>query len=242
MKIKILGTRGEIDESLPYHSKHSGVLINDELLLDLGEKEFLSYNPKWIFITHLHPDHAYFVRWGKEEQPPTKAVIYAPEEPKRQFLQSAVQILSQEIQVGSYSIIPIPTHHSKLVRSQAYLIKVKEASILYTGDLIWIDKKYHDLFEHVDLVLTEASFIRKGGLIRKDKETQALYGHAGIPNLMDLFKPYAQTMLFMHFGSWFYKNTEAARQMLVKLGKEKGINTIVGYDGLEIDQGFAIST
>ena len=36
MNIKILGTRGEIEESAPYHSKKSGVLINNKLLLDCG--------------------------------------------------------------------------------------------------------------------------------------------------------------------------------------------------------------
>ena len=74
----ILGTRGEIEASAPYHARHSGILIDDTLLFDLGEKEFLDYNPSYIFITHLHPDHAYFVRSGTSI-PETNAIIYAPE-------------------------------------------------------------------------------------------------------------------------------------------------------------------
>ena len=66
MNLKILGTKGEIDKSLPRHSKKSGVLIGDELLIDIGEKQYLKYCPKWILITHLHPDHAYFMRKGHE--------------------------------------------------------------------------------------------------------------------------------------------------------------------------------
>jgi glyoxylase-like metal-dependent hydrolase (beta-lactamase superfamily II) len=62
MNIKILGTRGEIKVSAPYHSRHSGVLIDNTLLLDCGEPEFLDYKPQAILITHLHPDHAFFVR------------------------------------------------------------------------------------------------------------------------------------------------------------------------------------
>lgn len=46
MKITILGTRGEIEESAPYHSKKSGVLVNDILLLDIGDKNFLEYKPR----------------------------------------------------------------------------------------------------------------------------------------------------------------------------------------------------
>jgi hypothetical protein len=36
MKLKILGTKEEIKESLPRHARYSGVLIDDELLLDFG--------------------------------------------------------------------------------------------------------------------------------------------------------------------------------------------------------------
>ena len=62
MKITILGTRGEIEPTAPYHARHSGLLVDDTLMFDLGEQEFLAYKPSYIFITHLHPDHAYFVR------------------------------------------------------------------------------------------------------------------------------------------------------------------------------------
>lgn len=69
MHIKILGSKGEIENSLPYHSKHSGILVDDCLLFDVGEKEFLKPHLKAIIVTHLHPDHAYFVRWGRKKIP-----------------------------------------------------------------------------------------------------------------------------------------------------------------------------
>jgi len=235
MKVKILGTRGEIEESLPKHSKHSGVLVDGKLLFDLGEKEFLKYHPKHIFITHLHPDHAYFVRWGKEEKPSVSIPIYCPELPEKKFLRDSVRVLTTEIELDSYKIICIPTHHSKKVKSQAYLIKSEQHSVLYTGDLIWINKEYQDLFNRVDVIITEGSFIRKGGMVRKDKETGQLYGHTGIPNLIDLFKSYTKKIVFMHFGAWFYKDIDAARKVIEALGKEKGIQTFAAYDGMEID-------
>jgi glyoxylase-like metal-dependent hydrolase (beta-lactamase superfamily II) len=232
MKIKILGTRGEIEESSRYHKNHSGILLDDRLLLDLGEKAFLKYLPKWIFITHLHPDHAYFVRRKKEELPSTRAQIYAPELP---LMKSPVQILDKQIVIGGYTITPIPTHHSKLVKSQAYLIKKGKQSFLYTGDLVWINKEFHSLFDPVNLVITEASFIRKGGMIRRDQKTHEIFGHNGIPNLIDLFKKYTKNILFVHFGSWFYQNPKTAKKKLIEMGKEKGIRVLIGYDGQEID-------
>ncbi len=129
---------------------------------------------------------------------------FAPEK-----FQNEIRIINREQKLGPYSIRPIPTHHSKHVQSQAYLIEKGGKSILYTGDLVWIDKKHHSLFKEVDLVVTDGSFLRKGGMVRKDQETKRLFGHNGIPNLIRLFQPYTENILFVHFGTWFFRNTKA---------------------------------
>ncbi|MGE0207085.1 MAG: MBL fold metallo-hydrolase [Candidatus Babeliales bacterium] len=228
MKIKLLGTRGEIEESAPYHSKKSGVLIDTTLLLDCGQQSFLSYKPKALLLTHLHPDHAYFVR--HHEKPVTKIPIYAPEE----YDDVAIQVTKKAFKIGNYTIIPIPTIHSAKVQSNAYLIKHNGKKILYTGDMIWIEKKYHKLLKNLDLVITEASFMRTGGMVRRKKETGQIYGHTGVPNLIKLFKPYTHVIAFMHFGAWFYKDNKQAHKEFKKLAKKYDIEIIVGYDGLEI--------
>ena len=213
MEIEILGTRGEIKTSKPYHSRHSGVLIDQKILLDLGEKEYLKYQPEYIFITHLHPDHAFFVRKNKE----IKAKINSPENFK------------DSKKFSAYQITAIPTHHSKKVNSQAYLIQKNKKKILYTGDLIGINKQYHDKLKNLDLVITEGSFLRKGGLVRRDKKTGEIYGHNGIPNLINLFKKFTNNIIFMHFGSWFYKDIPGARKRIKNL--DKYLNLTASYDG-----------
>lgn len=230
MKIKILGTRGEIKPTLPKHSKHSGVLIDEKIMFDLGEKEYLKYKPKAIFITHLHPDHAFFVL--KPEEAKINIPLYAPEKLKNG---PEIKIIDKKTEIDGYTITPIPTHHSKLVKSTAYLIEKKPNKILYTGDVIWINKEYHHLLNNLDLVITEGSFVRKGGMIRRDKKTGTIYGHAGIPNIIHLLSPFTKKIAFMHFGSWFYDDPEKAKQKIAKLGEENKIETIIGYDGLEIN-------
>lgn len=234
MHIKILGTKGEIKATLPYHAKHSGILVDHTLLLDLGEKSYLTYQPKAILLTHFHPDHAYFVRWGKEENPPTSAPIYAPEKAGAKIL-SKIHLIEKAMDIEGYHVIPIPTHHSKNVRSQAYVISKGGKSFLYTGDLVWIDKQYHSQFDKMNLIITDGSFIRKGGMVRKDKESGILYGHNGIPNLIDLFKDYTKKMVFVHFGSWFYDDTKMSHRKIDELAKEKQMELIVGFDGQEIE-------
>lgn len=229
MNIKILGTRGEIEESAPYHSKKSGILLDNKILLDVGDIRFLEYKPRYILITHLHPDHAYFVRDATRLH--TTAHMYAPQT----YEGINIHVSNKSFNIDDYTITPIPTVHSIKVKSNAYLIEHNNKRILYTGDMIWIEKKYHHFFKNLDLVITEGSYIRKGGLVRRGKDTTSIYGHTGVPNLIHLFKKYTHTLVLVHFGAWFYKDIKNARKILTQLAKEHNVEIIVGYDGLELE-------
>ena len=224
----MLGTRGEVEQSAPRHSRHSGLLVDGRLLFDLGEKEFLSTKPWGVFITHLHPDHAFFVR----KPGPLGVRIYAPE---TRVGVPEVGIFPGRMAFRGYSIRAIPTHHSIKVRSTAYLVEKSGRRLLYTGDMFWINKAYHTLLEGLDLVVTEASFLRKGGMIRRDRATGRAFGHAGVPNLIELFRKFTTNILFIHFGSWFYGDARESRRILAALGKQNSVTALAGYDGYELD-------
>lgn len=239
MNLKILGTRGEVKESAPGHSRHSGVLIDGQILLDLGEKEYLDYRPKAVFITHLHPDHAFFIRGSAQIDVP----VYAPEVHKN----AKIEVPSGPITLDAYRITPFPTIHSKKFRSRGYVVEKKgvmkgrtegekeDWKLVYTGDLIRINKKHHHLLENADLVITDGSHLRKGGRVFRDKETGQIYGHTGIPDLVNFFKAFTANILFLHFGSWFYDDVSKSVKRIKELGKEHGIGVIAAYDGLELN-------
>ena len=230
MHITILGTRGEIEQSAPSHANHSGVLVNGTILFDVGERDYLDLGAEAAFITHLHPDHAFFVTDPAAIDMP----LYSPEQSEND---PPLTVITEPVTVGPYTVTPIPTHHSVKVKSIAYCIEKGEEKILYTGDMIWINKEYHHLLEGSRLVITDGSLVRKGGRVMRDKDTGKIYGHAGIPDLIDLFAPYTEHILFMHFGSWFFKDVEASADRLRALGEEKGVSVLVGYDGMEIETG-----
>lgn len=222
MQIHFLGTRGNIEPTAPYHSKHSGILIDKKVLFDVGEKEFLDYNPEAVCITHLHPDHAYFVKNNKEDLPDVP--VYAPEAGNR------ITRLSETREISGLTVTPVPTFHSKHVQSQAYIIGKGKKRILYTGDMIWIKKTHHHKLKHLDLVITDGSYFRKGGMIRRDKQGK-IYGHQGIPNLVNLFSKFTNHIIFTHFGSWFYKDIQEARKKLNSFD----LKVTAAYDGMKTD-------
>ena len=111
-EVRILGTRGNIEPKNRRHARHSGVLLGGELLLDLGEPRFLRYHPRWILVTHLHPDHAFFMK-----RPVTGLRVYAPEAHRS----ARVRVVRprEALRLGSWRVTALPVLHSQKVRSAA---------------------------------------------------------------------------------------------------------------------------
>lgn len=227
MKIKILGTRGKIEAKAPKHSRHSGILIDDKILIDVGEKSYLKYNPSYIFFTHLHPDHAWFVETKEFFNP--SAQVYSPE---KNYLIKSYSIIEEPVTIEDYHIIPVPTIHSIKVKSQGYIIEKNNKRVLYTGDMVWIEKKYYPLLEDLHLVITDGSFIRKGGGVRRKDDH--IFGHNGIPDLVKFFSRFTKHILFVHFGTWFMEDVKEARKKILDLQQDH-LKIDIGFDGKEID-------
>jgi ribonuclease BN (tRNA processing enzyme) len=223
--ITILGTRGNVESAAPRYSRHSGILVDGLLLLDVGEKEYLKLRPKYVFITHLHPDHAaiepHDLHKGTE--------IYAPESSPRLPM---IRIISEAVRVGAYTVTPIPTVHSQRVKSVGYIVEKNGERFLYTSDLVEIKPRFRRLLRGMDLVITEGSFIRSQGLIRKDTKTGLPIGHNGIPDLVRFFTRHTNRIVVTHFGTWFFKNIEQSRRRIESLGD--GVQVIAAYDGMRL--------
>jgi hypothetical protein len=120
--------------------------------------------------------------------------------------------------------------HSVHVRSVGYIIQKDGKSVFYSSDMISIDRRHHRKLRGLDLVVTEGSFIRRGGMVRRDAKSGAEFGHAGIPDLVDFFRDFAPRVIITHFGSWFYRNTPAAIRQIEALGN--GVRVTAAHDGM----------
>ena len=195
--------------------------MDGPILLDIGEKEYLGRRPKCIFITHLHSDHAAI----EADDVPKGTVIYAPESSPRLPM---IRIISEAVRMGAYTITPIPTVHSQRVKSVGYLVEKNGERFLYTSDLVKIKPRFHHLLNGLDLVITEGSFIRSKGLIRKDTKTGLPIGHNGIPDLVGFFTRFTKRIVITHFGTWFFKDVAQSRRKIESLGD----GVVAAYDGM----------
>ncbi|HEY7237340.1 MAG TPA: MBL fold metallo-hydrolase [Gemmatimonadaceae bacterium] len=226
MRVRILGTRGNIPLSARHYARHAGILVGGAVMLDFGEASYLRHEPGAIFVTHLHPDHAAFSGMRMPSLPP----IFVPE--RTRALPDA-RLMTRPVTVGGYRVIPVPTRHSHKVRSLGYVVEQGRRRLFYSSDLLTIDRRYHSRLECLDLVITDGSFMRRGGMVRRDPRTRKLFGHAGIPDLVDFFRRFTRRIVITHFGSWFYHNIPASRRQIGALGD--GVRVVAARDDMVIN-------
>lgn len=226
MRVEILGTRGNIPLTARGHSRHSGVLVDGTILLDLGEWSYLRRGPRDIFITHLHPDHAAFL----ESRRVPHGRLYLPE---RSAIVPAATLITRPTRVGRHRVVPVPTEHATNARSLGYIVEHARRRVFYSSDLISIHRRYYRRLGRLDLVVTDGSFMRRGGLVRIDRATGKRFGHGGIPELVALFRRFTRRIVISHFGSWFYADVRRSASRIASLGD--GVTVIAAHDGMVID-------
>ncbi len=228
MELVILGSIGEIQVCDELHQKRSGVLVDNRLLFDLGEPEYLRTNPEAVFITHIHPDHAYFIREATLIN--TDIPMYAPESCSEHG--ADVKLFRSPFIVAGYKITSIPVLHARTAKSVGFLLEKDDKRVFYTGDVSWIKRSALAFLGMLDLVITEGSFINDKG--RVFMNAGVLIGHTGIPNLITLFKDHTRNIVFTHLGSWFFNDSTRSKKQILALCERQDIEGIVSYDGLKI--------
>jgi phosphoribosyl 1,2-cyclic phosphodiesterase len=226
VRVEILGTRGNIPASARRHCRHAGVLVDETILLDLGEWSYLRRHPRQILITHLHPDHAAFL--ATRAAPPAEVYL-----PQRSRIVPAATIVRGPLRIGAHRIVPVPTVHATNARSLGYIVERGRRRVFYSSDMISIDRRYYPRLGRLDLVISDGSFIRRGGLVRRDPETEKRFGHAGIPDLVAFFRRFTSRIVFTHFGSWFYADVATSVRTIASLGDD--IDVTAAWDGMVLD-------
>ena len=229
MKIKFLGTKGEIEEKTPKHKYSSSLLIEEQgfkLLIDHGllSRKLVEIKPDAILITHGHPDH--FIWLKKDEDYQGKIYITAESEKLAKFKKNFEIIkINRWFKIGPFKIFAYEVAHSLIAPAVGYKIKNSQ-TLVYNPDLIVIKDK--NVLKNVDLYIGDGSSVRSNLVRRRDGK---LFGHARMKTQINWCKEYKiNNIIFTHLGK------EALRigdEKLEKMLRVKNISIKVAHDRME---------
>jgi len=226
MEIRILGVKGEIEESKPQHRKESGIMLNG-ILVDLGKgHNFEELKIKYIVVTHGHPDHIEGFK-GREIDVPVYCSLETQILLRRQgtILKEWKRIShGSRFDLDDFSFRAFDTIHSLKAPSLAFKIIHRDGNIGITSDIITIeDRKV--FFRNLDVVIADGSFMERGMIRRKDKK---IYGHCALKDIFRWCDNFGiSQVIVQHYGAWYMKkfNKEKLKQI------ERGLTVFYARDG-----------
>jgi len=252
MRLKFLGTRGEVEEKSKTHKNQSSLLLispRSKVLIDFGEEyepELLEeIKPDAIIITHWHPDHAFGLKKLKTAPCPIyvsdaslKSDYYKEEDYKNVKENFRVYRREDSFKVMNLNVKTVPILHSTKAPNVALFITGERGRHMfcYASDVVSIPKEARERFlSKCDLYIGDLSTHRKQGLIRIAKETKIPVGHASPhTQLRWIDEAGVPTVIFTHLGAEPIKmGNEKLKKVLSKIPTNAKV--IIAKDGDEFD-------
>lgn len=216
---------------------HTSLLLKhgrSRVMIDCGESwldKIQDIRPTHIVITHAHPDHAFGLQngspcpvWTTKE---TWALIDSYPISKRNVLS-----VHKKTKIGPFIFQPFRLIHSLKAPAVGYKIHDKKKSIFYAPDVAWIDKR-EKAMRGIDVYIGDGATIFRN-MIRKDKKTGQIFGHASIrQQLTWCQKEKVHHMIITHCGSDIVTKETSALKTIQALANERNVSVEIAYDGLK---------
>lgn len=238
MKLRFLGTRGEIEKRTPRHRMHSSLLVSHRgarVMIDCGLDwlgKLKRVDPSAIVLTHAHPDHA----WGLKRGAPCP--VYALEKTWQELQHYPIEVrrLIKErtaTKICGITFEAFTVEHSILSPAVGYRVSAGRACIFYAPDLIFIHERSAAL-KGVQIYIGDGatvtrSFIRKRG--------KALIGHSPVRvQLTWCEKEGVSRAIITHCGSEIVTGDEPKLAAKIRaIADERGIQVRIAYDGMKLE-------
>ena|GEM_PF-139229 len=237
INLTFLGTRGEIEAKSRRHRRHSALLIGHRrarIMIDSGAdwlRALKSVSPTAIVLTHGHPDHAFGLARG------APCPVYATEETwslidrypieDRRIVEARVPFA-----IGGVRLEAFPVQHSIRAPAVGYRVSGGRRGFFYVPDVAAIPQQCEAL-RGASLYVGDGATIRRSMVRVRGRVS---IGHAPISAQLG----WCQTegvarAIFTHCGSGIVKgDTRRIAARIEKLGRERGVDACVAYDGLTL--------
>jgi phosphoribosyl 1,2-cyclic phosphodiesterase len=237
VKLKFLGTRGEIELRTRLHLRHSSLEVSY-----LGHRTIIDRGTDWlrgssridaeaILLTHAHPDHAGGLKNG------APCPVYATEAtwraidrfplPDRMVVLPRVPFSIHDITFEAFAV-----EHSLRAPAVGYRITAGANAVFYVPDLVSIHEP-HAALHGIRLYIGDGASLARPIVRRKD---HTLVGHSPIrTQLQWCDRERVRKAIFTHCGSQIVRGKRRAIEGAVRdLGRERNVQAGVAFDGLEL--------
>lgn len=237
MKLRFLGTRGEIEARTRRHGMHTSLLVSYRgagVMIDCGLDwlgKIKRMRPSAILLTHAHPDHA----WGLKQGAPCP--VFAPQKTWQTLPAFPIEdrrLFEERVPTKICGIIfeAFAVEHSLLAPAVAYRISAGRACIFYAPDVIFIHERATAL-KNVQLYIGDGAtltrlFIRKRG--------PSLIGHASVRDQLSwCAKEGVPRAIITHCGSEIVTGDERKiAAQLQAITQERGVRVDIAYDRMRL--------
>jgi len=238
MKLKFLGTRGEIEKRTRRHRMHTSLMVSyrgADVMIDCGQDwlgKFERVHPSAIVLTHAHPDHA----WGLKRGAPCP--VYAPQKTWRELEDYPIKdrhVVDERTptKICGITFEAFPVEHSILSPAVGYRVSGGRGRIFYAPDLIFIHDR-QDALKGVQIYIGDGatltrSFIRKRG--------KALIGHSPVRTQLTWCKKEGvPRAIITHCGSEMVTGDQRKLSATLQaMAIERGVEVCLAYDGMQLE-------
>lgn len=237
MRLRFLGTRGEIEARTRRHRRHSSLLVGyrgREVMIDCGldwRDRLGRLLPAAVVLTHAHPDHAAGLRDG------APCPVYAPAETwsaiERYPLAERIVVKPRRpLAVSGLEFEAFPVEHSLRAPAVGYRITAGRAAIFYAPDLVAIAEE-REALTGLDLYVGDGAALTRSIIRRRNGRA---IGHASIRAQLEWCATAGlRRAVFTHCGSEIVKgDARTVAASVCALGSEHAIEALIAYDGLEL--------
>ena len=234
LKLKFLGTRGEIEVRSRRHQRHSALLIehnNARIMIDCGADwlgRLGAVTPTAIVLTHAHLDHA----GGLAEGAPCP--VYATGQTQSLLMRFPIRDrriipLMQTVKIGRVNFKAYRVEHSIRAPAVGYRVSVKAASFFYLPDVAKLPNPAAAL-RSVDVYIGDGATVRRSMVRVKDG---TLIGHAAITTQLEwCATAQLHQAIFTHCGSAIVRANARFFALIVRnLGREHDVDARIASDG-----------
>ena len=235
MKLRFLGTRGNIKESTSNHKRHSSLKIayyDQHVIIDCGE-DWLDKVADWdanaILVTHAHPDHAFGLQKG------APFPVYATRDAwegmqnfeikERRVIPKREKIKIPEESPHAFEVTAFPVLHSTRAPAVGYRLTAGEVSIFYVPDVAWI-KDRKQAMQDITVYIGDGATIKRS-MVRKPGDT--IIGHVPIQTQLTWCqKTGVSSAIFTHLGSQIVGADESeVTQQIFAMARERNIEEVL---------------